>query len=239
MKRGKPNYNADAREGDITDSLSRKLRSSQAVILVKFETHYTTWAPGGGKLIKQWFLDPTGYNAARFPEGKNYGDKIDADGNVVRQVPMYYVLAVDVERGTADPMSMAWGSTQAKKTRAVNSQARYDLIGADGLPFTPPIYSRLFDITSVLEGDGDNSWAGWNAEVAGLVLANEKFGELWYAKAEAFRDQIEKGNVRPQAPEGIEDSGDDNDEPEQMQSVGSASVGDVPASKKLDDDIPF
>lgn len=240
MKRGNANFIQGAAEGDMVDNLTKRLRSSQLVILVKFEVHYTTFKPNGGPLVKQWFLDSSGYDAASFPPGKDFGKKIDADGNVVQKGPMYYVLLVDPETGRADPAAMSFGSTQASKVRRINMLAREDLIGPDGVPFTPPIYSRLFDVTTRIEqGKGDNAdktFGGWWLEPGDLVLANEKFGAQWYAKAEAFREQIELGNVRPQPPT---DAGDDEDDLPRR-GDGARTVGSGTADGgKLDADIPF
>jgi hypothetical protein len=243
VKANKPTYNKDAREGDLTDTLTQKLRSTQTVILVKYETHYTTWKPKGGKLVKQWFADRSAYDAATFPEGRDFGHKIDAEGNEVRETPTYYILMVDTVTGTAEVATMAWGSTQAKKTRRLNTLARADLVGPDGLPFTPPLYARLFDLSTRGEQNAEGkAYSGWSYKVGDLVLANEKFGEAWYAKAEAFREQIELGNVRPappadQAAEG--DYGDGNDgDPRPMRHAGTGSAAPDAASE-LDKEIPF
>lgn len=239
MKKNNAAYIKDAAEGDLIDTVSRRLRSTQQIILLKFETHYTTWKPKGGPLVKQWFADPTGYNAASFPEGRDFGAKIDGDGNEVRPSPMYYILMVDQKTGRADPATMSFASTQAKKTRRINTLAREDLTGADGMPFTPPIYARLFDVTTVIEtgkGDqADKSWGGWQVEVGDLVLSVPKYGEMWYAKAEAFREQIELGNVRPQPPAEAERELDDDADDRGSRREGPKGAG----GQKLDDDIPF
>lgn len=240
MKRNNPNYNEAAREGDITDNLSRRLRSTQAVILVRFEEHYTTWEPNGGKLLRQHFTDASAYNAAQFPEGKNYGSKFDHEGNEVRPSKVYYVLAVDPESGVFTPMVWSLSSTQAGKARRINSLAREMMIGPGGKPFVPPIYARLFDLGSVIETGGptgDKSWAGWTFEVGGAVLAH-KHGRLWHEAAVAFRKEILAGNVRPAAEDdnagGAPRSSEDaeyepaQDEPRQARDAANST-----------DDIPF
>lgn len=242
VKKGKATYNPEAREGDIVDNLTHKLRAYQAIILVKYETHYTTFKPNGGALVKNWFTDTTGYDAANYPQGKDYGDKLDAEGNDVKQIPMYYILMVDLKTGAADPAMMAWGSTQAKKVRAVNSLARADLIDpTDGMPFVPPIYARIFGVTTRIEtgGEGgDKSWSGWVAVPEGVVLDNEKFGDMWFAKAQAFREQIEKGNVRPMPPENdAASTSDRDDEPRGPAIEGEVITGGSGAA--LADDVPF
>lgn len=236
MKRGNPEYIQDAREGDIIDNLTKNLRSTQQVIFVKFERHYTTWKPGGGKLVKQWFTDRSGYDAATFPEGKDFGKKIDADGNEVVETPMYYILILDPETGAAQPATMAWGSTQAKKVRKVNALAR-ETVFVGGNPVIPPIYSRIFDISTVIETGNDKSWGGWAFKVGGLVLAHEKFGGSWWAQAEAFRDQIEAGNVRPAPP--VDQTAAGEEDLEVPRPRGQQRPQNTTDAKDLNDDIPF
>jgi hypothetical protein len=241
MKRNNANYNPDAKEGDITDNLTRRLRSHQAIILCRFETHYTTWKPGGGKLIKQWFQDATGYNAASFPPGKTYGKKIDAEGNEIQPSNVYYILAVDLETGIFTPMTLGLSSTQFGKAKKVNSLAREMMIGANGVPFIPPLYARIFDVTSNIEtgGEGgDKSWAGWVFNPGASVLSHPKYGKMWTQAAIQFRKEVMEGRVRPAAPE---ESGavattdpDQDDEPAWQ---GDPTQGG--ASQRLNDDIPF
>lgn len=236
VKRNDPNYIPEAREGDIVDSLTKRLRAHQAVILCRFEQHYTTWRPNGGKIVRQWYTDPTGYNAARFPEGRQFGKKIDADGNEVKPQNVYYILAVDRETGVFTPMVWGLGSTQFGKAKKINSLAREMIFGPKG-PYTPPIYGRLFDLTSVGEqGEVDGQmkyWAGWVANPGEGVLES-KYGMLWAKAAVEFRKQILSGAVRPMPPEGVASDNSDG-HPE-------ASFTDVSSERKPavnDEEIPF
>lgn len=241
LKRNKPEYIEGAKIGDIVDTLTMKLRSSQTVILVKYETHYTTFAPGGGKVLKQWFTDRSAYDAASFPPGKSIGKKIDAEGNEVVESPMYYILACDMQTGAALPMCMSWGSTQAKKTKRLNALAKADMFVPTEMengeivemPFSPPLYARLFDIRTVDEANAEHSWVGWAFDVGPAVLATPKWGEMWYAKAEAFRDQIEKGAVRPMDDEHEQDdaSSEGGSRPQRQHSQPARAVND--------EEIPF
>lgn len=242
VKDNKPNYIAGAKPGDITDSLTLKLRSIQTVILCKYEIHYTTYTPGKNrKMLKQWFSDSSAYDAAHYPPGFDYGSKIDAEGNVVVDKPMYYALAVDVTTGAADPVCIDFSSTQVKKVRRINTLARADVFVPDErgvlMPITPPIYARLFDLTTRKESDDENQWIGWVADVGDLVLSNERYGEMWYAKAEAFREQIDQGNVHP-----IAQHADDDAHPAMVEGGGfvpKARPGPSVSHAHMDDDIPF
>lgn len=236
VKRNDPNYIPEAREGDITDNLTKRLRAHQAVVLCRYEVHYTTWRPNGGKIVKQWFTDPTGYNAARFPEGKTYGKKVTPEGYEVKPQGVYYILAVDRETGVFMPMVWGLGSTQFGKTKKINSLAREMMFGPKG-PYVPPIYGRLFDLTSLGEqGEVDGQmkyWSGWVAN-PGEGILESKYGKLWLNAAVEFRKQILDGSVRPMPPEG--QAVDTNEgHPE----ASYTDVSSRPAGKVNDEDIPF
>jgi len=197
LKRNNEGYIAGAQIGDIYDNVTKKTRAAAYVLLVKFETHYTTWKPGGGKLVKMWHTDATGYNAAK---DDGHPVRLDAEGNEIKPSKVYYILDLDLDTGAARPMIWSLGGTQAKKSRRINTLAKVELETPDG-PIIPPLYARIFELTTRDEQwTADKSGPGWVAEVGGVVLANEKFGERWWAMAEAFRDQIDAGNVRPQPP---------------------------------------
>jgi hypothetical protein len=240
IKKNKPEYVEGAQEGDIIDTVSRKLRATQQVIFVKYERHYTTWKPGGGKIVKQWFADPSGYNAASFPEGVTYGNKIDAEGNVIADTPTYYILAVDSETGACSPMTMAWGSTQAKKTRRLNALATADLADPNSGEVEPRlIYSTVFDIGTVPEQGNDKSWYGWSFSPGPLVWDVPKFGNGWLARAMKFREDIDNNLVRPQPPVDAEEANETESSGRRQNYGGVGRSGGSAPARTLDEDIPF
>lgn len=204
MKRNTAAYIPDAREGDIIDTLTLKLRAAAAFIVCKFETHYTTWKPNRGQLLCQWFTDDSGYRAARWMEpGCEYGAKVDAEGNDVVPAAIYYGLLLDENQGLAQPLICSLTSTQYAKARRWNALINMEIVSPDGRPFTPPCFSRIYHMTTAPEFDGPNgnkSWAGWKIEPGPFTLAHPKFGRAWFAKAQEFRKAVEEGVVRPMPP---------------------------------------
>jgi hypothetical protein len=246
-KKNMPEYVEGAEEGDIIDTVSRRLRATQEVVFVKYEKHYTTWKPGGGKIVKQWFADPSGYEAATYPDpDKKYGNKIDADGNEIAETPTYYILAVDSKTGACTPMTMAWGSTQAKKTRRLNALATADLADPETGEVEPRImFATVFDIGTVHETGNDKSWYGWTFNPGPLTWDIPKYGLAWFGRAAKFRKDIEDGLVRPQPPVEADEANARTETYEggQRQSYGNIgrSGGSAPATDQgeLDSDIPF
>lgn len=252
VKRNDPNYNPDAREGDITDNLTKRLRATQSVILCRYEVHYTTWQPNGGKIVAQHFADPTAYNAAKFPISKktgkpnNFGKKIDADGNEVKPTAVYYILAVDRQTGVFTPMTWGLGSTQFKKAKTINSLAREMMMSPKG-PYVPQIYARIFDLTSRGEqGEVEGQmkyWSGWVANPGEAVLERDengnyinRYGKMWVQAAIEFRKQVMAGQVKPATQEDSGEASSSRDDDD-----GRTYGGDEPQGGVVDDtsEIPF
>lgn len=195
VKRADPQYIAEAREGDIIDTLTHRLRPTATIIPVKFERNYTEWKPSNGPLVKQWFTDSTKYDAC----GSDFGSRTTPEGNEISPTNVYYILLVD--DGFGQPMILSLGGTQAKKARRINSLIQSPINGPSG-PFVPPMFARTFVLTTVPESGGpggDKSWMGWKFEPGMFTLARGG-GQALFAQAQAFRVSIESGAVRATPP---------------------------------------
>ncbi len=224
VQRNDPLFIADAHAGDITDTLTLKLRAVAAVIPCKFERHYTTWKPNQGGLVKQWFTNSTAYDAA----GEDFGTRKDAEGNDIVPTNVYYNLLLDEEAGTVLPIITSMAGTQFKKARRWNALiASLELRGPDG-PFVAPIYSRIYHLSTVPESNDQGSWMGWKIEPGPLTLTHPD-GRALFARAAEFRKAIESGVVRPATPPTA--SGETMTEARPR-----ATVGGEP---DLEDNIPF
>lgn len=191
VKRNDPQYKADAREGDIIDTLTLKLRERAAFIPVKYEVRYTEWEPNQGGLVKQWGTDRSGYDAA---EG-DYGTRKTADGNDIVPSATYYGLLLD-ESGTSQPVILSFTGTQAKKAKRLATLiSALEFTDANGESFTPPMYSRVYALTTVPESNDKGSWMGWNIEPGSLVLT-VKGGKSLFMKAQKLREQVDAGTVK-------------------------------------------
>lgn len=220
MKRNDAGYLPDAREGDIIDTLSLKLRERAAFVPVKYEVRYTEWEPNQGGLVKQWGTDRSGYDAA---EG-DFGTRRTADGNDIVPAATYYGLLLD-EDGTSQPVILSLTGTQAKKAKRLATLiSALELTDANGDTFNPPMYSRVYALTTVPESNDKGSWAGWRIE-PGALLLTVKGGRSVFQKAMKLREQIDAGAVRGN------DSAAAATESSQRQRSGEAA--------QTDEEIPF
>lgn len=229
MKRNHPSYIESAREGDIINTLTLRISAVRHFIPCKFEVHYTTWKPNNGPLVKQWFTDSSGYDALP----GDYGAKQDADGNDISPTAVYYGLDYDPETNQTIASILSLGGTQFKKQRRWNSLTTMEMDGPNG-PFIPPMFARVYDLTTRTETggpNGDKSWAGWVIE-PGLFTLALPHGDRFFEKASQFRKAIEEGKVRPAPPQERVSEEDGHPVRERGQGTGPTGAG-------IDEEIPF
>lgn len=240
-KRTNEAYVPGAEIGMIYDTLTREMRESVLVSIVKYDgQHYTEFKPNGGDLVKQWYKDSSRYDAS---EWKNpdvqVGKKVTPDGTEIQPSSLYYVLVLDEESGGARPMILSLGGTQQKKARRLNALAKEPLI-KDGRAFLPPLFARVFKLSVKIESGGDagNEWGSWVIEPHGLIT-DSVHGEAWLSMAVALRIEADAGRLQPASPaehdeEAPSDSSDrDLDRPARGTGPRRGKVTD------LNDDVPF
>lgn len=191
MKRNEAAYLPDAREGDIIDTLMLKLREKAAFVPVKYEVRYTEWQPNQGGLVKQWGTDRSGYDAA---EG-DFGTRKTAEGNDIVPAATYYGLLLD-ESGTSQPVILSLTGTQSKKAKHFATLiSALEVTMPDGESFNPPMYSRVYALSTVPESNDKGSWMGWRIE-PGPMLLTVKGGRSVFQKAMKLREQVDTGVAR-------------------------------------------
>jgi hypothetical protein len=213
VKRADAAFIPEAREGDILDTLSLKLRSEAFVIPVKFDVTYTEWKPNQGGIVKQHGNDATAYNAAV----GEYGAKTTAAGTEIVPYATYWCLLLDGDGGS-QPVLLSLKGTEYKKSRRWNGLLSTEMRGPDGKPFIPPYYARVFKLTTVPESNDQGSWSGWRVEPNGLTLALPE-GLYLFEKAKAFRESIVAGTAR---------AAQNHDEPQARSAAATDPNNDIP-----------
>lgn len=91
-----------------------------------------------------------------------------ASGNYIQTTANHYVLLV--EDGKAVPVMIAMSSTQLKKSRRwLANMTSIRKTTKDGMSYTPPSYSHLYQLTTVPEKNDKGSWYGWKIDLVGEV----------------------------------------------------------------------
>ena len=82
-------------------------------------------------------------------------------------------------------------STQLKKSRKWNSMMMSaKMMGKNG-PYTPPMYSQLYRLSTQAESNDKGKWYGWEVERIGPVDDMNV-----YQAAKAFSSSVASGDVR-------------------------------------------
>jgi len=183
-----------AMPGMIINSVSSQLydgKKGLTVIPCAYVRQYIEWAPrGSGSGAPQAIYSATSDILSRtHREPGDNKDYLD-NGNYVENTANHYVMIVG-EDGIPNPALITMKSTQLKKSRKWNSMMMSTkLMGANG-PYTPPMYSHLYRLTTQAESNDKGKWYGWEIEKIGAVTDRNV-----YLAAKAFAEQIGKGEVK-------------------------------------------
>lgn len=160
------------------------------VLPVSYRRAYIEWRPrsdGGGFVAK--------HNHASVLEGltrKDNGDYETPDGTYIAVTPEYVALVVDMETGQYQPAVISMAGSQIRKSRRWNTMMRtFTMRGASGKLFNPPMYSRIYHLTTCAESNDKGTWFGWRIEVGPMVdtLPN---GVATYEAAKVMHEQFMK-----------------------------------------------
>ena len=183
-----------AMPGMIINSVSNQLydgKKGLTVIPCAYVRQYIEWAPrGSGSGAPQAIYPATSDILSRtHREPGDNKDYLD-NGNYIENTANHYVMIVG-DDGIPEPALITMKSTQLKKSRKWNSMMMSTkLMGAKG-PYTPPMYSHLYRLTTQAESNDKGKWYGWEIEKVGPVEDMNV-----YAAAKAFATQINAGDVK-------------------------------------------
>jgi len=183
-----------AMPGMVLNTVSNQLYDGKKGLLVipcAYVRQYIEWAPrgsGSGAPISIYPATSDILSRTHREPGDNK-DYLD-NGNYIENTANHYVMVIN-EDGVPEPALITMKSTQLKKSRKWNSMMMSaKLMGANG-PFTPPMYSHLYRLTTQAESNDKGKWFGWEVEKVGPVT-----DKSLYMAAKAFASQIGAGEVK-------------------------------------------
>jgi hypothetical protein len=95
------------------------------------------------------------------------------------------------EEGFPEPALITMKSTQLKKSRKWNSMMlSTKLIGKAG-PYTPPMFSHLYRLTTQAESNDKGKWFGWEVEKIGPIEDADM-----YVAAKQFASTVTSGDAK-------------------------------------------
>lgn len=161
------------------------------VIPCAYVRQYIEWAPRGeGSGAPVAIYPATSDILSRTHKEPNDNKDYLDNGNYVENTANHYVMLINDE-GIPEPALITMKSTQLKKSRKWNSMMMsVKIIGKNG-PFTPPMFSQMYRLTSQAESNDKGKWFGWEIERIGAVESSDV-----YLASKAFHDSIKAGDVK-------------------------------------------
>jgi len=173
------------------------------VVPCQYVRQYIEWAPrgvGSGAPITIYPATSDILSRTHREPGDNK-DYLD-NGNYIENTANHYVMVMSDE-GIPEPALITMKSTQLKKSRKWNSMMMSTkLMGKNG-PYTPPMYSHLYRLTTQAESNDKGKWYGWEVERIGPIEDMNV-----YHAAKAFAQSVNAGDVKVKhADEDVSSSG--------------------------------
>ena len=160
------------------------------VIPCAYVRQYIEWAPRGSGTGAPVTIYPATSDILsrthREPgDNKDYLD----NGNYIENTANHYVMVVSDDE-IPEPALVTMKSTQLKKSRKWNSMMQSArLMGQNG-PYTPPMFSHTYRLTTQAESNDKGKWFGWEIERIGPID-----NMSLYSAAKSFATSINSGDV--------------------------------------------
>ena len=188
-------YVEGAKGGMLYNTVTNTVTSGKEGMLVVpcyYNRRYVEWKPrteGGGYVASYLPDDPIVPTAVR--NDKN--EEVLPNGNLLTNTAQHFVMLVEGDQYSRCLITMS--STQLKKSRRWLSQMNaMTAMGKNG-PYTLPMMSQFYTLTTVPEQNDLGKWHGWAiARERQLDLSND-FEKSLFDNAVAFAKSVEAGEV--------------------------------------------
>jgi len=181
-----------AKAGDILNTVTNTLYKGKInVVPCAYQRRFIQWQPRGtGSGAPVGIFKPTDdmpETSRSSEDNKEY--LTDGSGDYIEQTCQWYVKVVE-EDGTASNALIAMKSTQLKKSRKWMSMIMSRQMTGKNGPFTPPMYSHVYSLTTHAEENSKGKWHGWEMSL------EKQVGDInLYNSAKTFAESVDKGDV--------------------------------------------
>jgi hypothetical protein len=192
VTQGKPEFDKDAKVGEIYDvGLQQRFPDGLTFIPVYYSKQWLEWAPrASGKGLQH--IHTTGEIMSE-TQKDDRGRDILKNGNYIAETAQLYGLNVSADmRKSFIPMA----STQLKKARRLLTLATSEkIVRSDGSAFTPPLFYRCYELTTVPESNAEGNWMGWKIERGAPITDLPNVRQLMHDIKE-FRSSLAEGTIK-------------------------------------------
>ena len=167
-KKMNQNYIQGAEPGMLLNTVTKQLYDGSKginVIPCYYKLEYQEWSDfgtGSGR-PEQIYPDSSDIisKTTKGPDGK---DRLP-NGNYVLTVGQHFVIIVGDKNTETAMISMS--SSQGKISRKWNSMMMSITLDGKNGPFTPPSFSHIYKLSTVINTGKGQQWYGWNVEKVG------------------------------------------------------------------------
>ena len=168
-----------------------------------YQKLYVEWKPrdSGGGIVESHSDDTLLMKCKKNEKGQD----VLPNGNILQTTAYFFGIAITKDGPVRCVIGLS--STQLKKARQwLNMSTAIKLQGPNG-PFTPPLYSHKYRLSTTPESNDKGSWYGWQIKVAGRV---QDVGLITNAKEVHTQSKTDSSRMlaapadAPDSPEGVD-----------------------------------
>lgn len=192
VSQGKPEYDPEAKVGDIYDiGLQQRFTEGLHILPVHYVKQWLEWHPRrSGKGLAAIHDTPAILDKCKLDE-KNKPTL--PSGNYVAETMQFYCL--NISAGFRRSF-LPFASTQLKKGRRLLTLATSEkLLLSSGKEMTPPLFYRTYRLGVVPESNAEGNWMGWTVE-RDIQLDEIANWQNIMIDVREFRDSLTRGDIR-------------------------------------------
>jgi len=197
VAQGRPEYDPDARVGQIYDVGMREGWPAISIVVAHYTRVWNEWLPPtvGKGIARQHTTNAIMSNARPGQDGK----PTLQNGNTIAETAEFYVLNLTAGgRKSFIPMA----STQLKEAKRLTTyMVNEEATGQDGRIYKPPFFYRTYELSAVPTSNAKGTWMLWKIE-RGPLLSELPDAEKLFSDVLGFREAIAGGKVRGDMSEG-------------------------------------
>jgi len=183
-------YVDGAEPGMLLNTVTKKIYDGSkgiSVVPCHYKLEYQEWSDyGTGSGRPEQIYPDTSDILTKTTKDQIGKDRLP-NGNYILTVGQHFVLIVDGENTETALISMS--SSQGKISRKWNSMMMSITLNGKNGNYTPPSFSHVYKITTVLNSGKGNQWYGYNVSKIGPVQ-----DQAVYERAKQFYQSLASGN---------------------------------------------
>ena len=187
-KKMNQNFIQGAEPGMILNTISKKIYDGAkgiSVVPCHYRLEYQEWSDyGTGSGRPENIYPDTSDILTKTTQGTDGRDRLQ-NGNYILTVGQHFVLVVD--GANIDPAMISMSSSQGKVSRKWNAMMMSITLDGKNGPYTPPSFSHIYKLSTVINSGRGQQWYGWNVEKVGPVE-----DAVLYEKAKKFYNSFSK-----------------------------------------------